>query len=125
MANFRIDRISEEVRHALDSIIREMNDPRIGGTYCVTRADVTRDLRYAKVYISIMEDEKADGMMQALKKAAGFIRRELGHNIIIRYSPELSFVSDTNIAYGVHIAKVLADVQKTEGMNANGTDPEA
>ena len=49
MASFRIDRISEEVRHAVDAVIREMNDPRISGTYCVTRADVTRDLRYAKV----------------------------------------------------------------------------
>ena len=87
MANFRIDRISEEVRHALDSIIREMNDPRISGTYCVTRADVTRDLRYAKVYVSIMEDEKADGMMQALKKASGFIRRELGYRAQLRYTP--------------------------------------
>ena len=54
--------------------------------------------------------------MAALKKAAGFIRRELGRNIIIRYSPELTFVSDQNIAYGVHIAKVLADAQKTEGV---------
>ena len=114
MANFRIDRISEEVRHALDSIIREMNDPRIGGTYCVTRADVTRDLRYAKVYISIMEDEKADGMMQALKKAAGFIRRELGYRAQLRYTPELIFVRDQNIAYGAHIASVLRSVEVKE-----------
>lgn len=110
MANFRIDRISEEVRHALDSIIREMNDPRISGTYCVTRADVTRDLRYAKVYVSIMEDEKADGMMQALKKASGFIRRELGYRAQLRYTPELIFVRDQNIAYGAHIAQILRDV---------------
>lgn len=114
MANFRIDRISEEVRHALDSIIREMNDPRIGGTYCVTRADVTRDLRYAKVYISIMEDEKADGMMQALKKAAGFIRRELGYRAQLRYTPELIFVRDQNIAYGAHISKILRAVEVKE-----------
>ncbi|MBR6525660.1 MAG: 30S ribosome-binding factor RbfA [Clostridia bacterium] len=118
MANFRIDRISEEVRHALDSIIREMNDPRISGTYCVTRADVTRDLRYAKVYVSIMEDEKADGMMQALKKAAGFIRRELGYRAQLRYTPELIFVRDQNIAYGAHIAQILRDVDvKDESEN--------
>lgn len=118
MANFRIDRISEEVRHALDSIIREMNDPRISGTYCVTRADVTRDLRYAKVYVSIMEDDKADGMMQALKKAAGFIRRELGYRAQLRYTPELIFVRDQNIAYGAHIAQILRDVDvKDESEN--------
>ena len=118
MANFRIDRISEEVRHALDSIIREMNDPRVSGTYCVTRADVTRDLRYAKVYVSIMEDEKADGMMQALKKASGFIRRALGYRAQLRYTPELIFVRDQNIAYGAHIAQILRDVDvKDEAEN--------
>ena len=115
MSYNRIDRISEEVRREVDRIIREdLSDPRIAGTFSVTRAEVTRDLRYAKIYVSVLEDDKREGMMAALKKAAGYIRRELGHNIIIRYSPELTFVSDENIAYGVHIAKVLADAQKTE-----------
>ena len=116
MSYNRIDRISEEVRREVDRIIREdLNDPRIAGTFSVTHADVTRDLRHAKIYVSVLEDDKREGMMAALKKAAGFIRRELGQNIIIRYSPELTFVSDENIAYGVHIAKILADAQKTEG----------
>ena len=116
MSYNRIDRISEEVRREVDRIIREeLSDPRIGGTFSVTRADVTRDLRHAKIYVSVLEDDKRDGMMKALKSAAGYIRRALGQNIIIRYSPELTFVNDENIAYGVHIAKVLADTQKTEG----------
>ena len=115
MSYNRIDRISEEVRREVDRIIREdLNDPRITGTLSITRADVTRDLRPAKIFVSVLEDDKREGMMAALKKAAGFIRRELGQNIIIRYSPELTFVSDENIAYGVHIAKVLADAQKRE-----------
>ena len=115
MSYNRIDRISEEVRREVDRIIREdLNDPRAQCTFSITHADVTRDLRYGKIYVSVLEDDKRAGMMEALKKAAGFIRRELGHNIIIRYSPELTFVSDENIAYGVHIAKVLADAQKTE-----------
>ncbi len=115
MSYNRIDRISEEVRREVDRIIREdLNDPRITGTFSITRADVTRDLRHAKIFVSVLEDDKREGMMAALKKAAGFIRRELGQNIIIRYSPELTFVSDENIAYGVHIAKVLADAQKME-----------
>ncbi|MBQ3486185.1 MAG: 30S ribosome-binding factor RbfA [Clostridia bacterium] len=117
MSYNRIDRISEEVRREVDRIIREdLNDPRISGTFSVTHADVTRDLRHAKIYVSVLEDDKREGMLAALKKASGFIRRELGRNIIIRYSPELTFVSDENIAYGVHIAKVLADAQKTEGV---------
>ena len=115
MANFRIDRISEEVRHALDAIIREMNDPRICGTYCVTHADVTRDLRYAKVYVSVLEDDMADDMLRALKKASGFIRRELGARVDLRYTPELIFERDRNIAYGVHIAQVLKEVAAQEG----------
>lgn len=114
MSSFRIDRISEEVRHAIDAIIRDMNDPRISGTYAVTRADVTRDLRYCKVYVSVLEDEKADEMIKALKNAAGFIRRELGARVDLRYTPELLFQRDRNIAYGVHIAQVLKEVAPQE-----------
>ena len=111
----RIDRISEEVRREVDKIIRdELHDPRISGTWSITRCEVTRDLKFAKIYISVLEDEKREPMMAALKSAAGYVRRALGKNMLIRYSPELSFVSDKNIAYGVHIAQVLADVQKTE-----------
>lgn len=115
MSYQRIDRISEEVRREVDAIIRdELGDPRISGTYSVTRAEVTGDLRYAKIYISVLEDDKRDGLMEALKSAKGFIRRALGKRMIIRYTPELIFVSDKNIEYGVHIAKVLAEAAGTE-----------
>ncbi len=110
MSSFRIDRISEEVRHAVDAAIRTLNDPRVSGTYAVTRADVTRDLRYAKVYVSVLEDDKADGLMQALKNAAGYLRREVGRQVDLRYTPELIFERDRNIAYGAHIAQVLREV---------------
>ena len=116
MSYQRIDRISEEVRREVDRIIREeLNDPRVTGTFSVTRAEVTRDLRYAKIYISVLEDDKREDLLKALKSAAGYIRRALGKGIIIRSAPELSFVSDQNIAYGVHIAQVLAEAQKNEG----------
>ena len=112
MAYQRIDRISEEVRHEVDRIIREeVSDPRVAGTFSITRAEVTRDLRYAKIYVSVLEDDKRDDLMKALKSASGFIRRSLGRNMLIRYAPELQFISDQNIAYGVHIAKMLADAQ--------------
>jgi ribosome-binding factor A len=118
----RIDRISEEVRREVDAIIREeLGDPRIGGTFSVTRAEVTGDLRYAKIYISVLEDDRREELMNALKSAKGFIRRALGKRMIIRYSPELIFISDKNIEYGVHIAKVLAETvrpeEKTDGNN--------
>ena len=115
MSYQRIDRISEEVRREVDAIIRdELHDPRISGTFSVTRADVTGDLRYAKIYISVFEDDKRDDLMAALKNAKGYIRRSLSKRMIIRYTPELTFVSDKNIEYGVHIAKVLADTLGTE-----------
>ena len=125
MSYQRIDRISEEVRREVDRIIREeLNDPRVSGTFSITRAEVTRDLRYAKIFVSVLEDEKRDDLLRALKSAAGYIRRSLGKSMLIRYSPELSFVKDENIAYGVHIAKVLADAQKTEGRIEDGADPQ-
>ena len=125
MSYQRIDRISEEVRREVDRIIREeLNDPRVSGTFSITRAEVTRDLRYAKIFVSVLEDEKREELLRALKSAAGYIRRALGNSMLIRYSPELSFVKDENIAYGVHIAKVLADAQKTEGRIEDGADPQ-
>ena len=118
MSYQRIDRISEEVRREVDRIIREeLSDPRIGGTFSVTRADVTRDLRYAKIYVSVLEDDKREDLMKALKSASGYIRRALGKGILIRYAPELSFVSDQNIAYGVHIASVLRGITPSENEN--------
>ncbi|MCE5344577.1 MAG: 30S ribosome-binding factor RbfA [Eubacteriales bacterium] len=111
MSYQRIDRISEEVRREVDAIIRDqLHDPRIKGTFSVTRADVTRDLRYAKIHVSILEEEDRAPLMAALKSAAGFIRHELGRRMIIRYAPELLFEVDHNIEYGVHIAAVLRQV---------------
>lgn len=111
MAKHRIDMISEEVRKALDHIIRDcLDDPRIKGTFCITRTDVTRDLSYAKIYVSVLEEEFGKDLIAALKSAAGFIRRELGKTINIRHSPELSFILDKNIEYGIHIAEKLKQV---------------
>ncbi len=107
----RKDRISEEVRREVDRILREdVRDPRIAGTWSITQADVTRDLRYAKIRISLLEDAQRAPMLAALKSAAGFIRRELGQRLHLRYTPELQFEMDDNIAYGVHIASILSEV---------------
>ena len=126
MSYQRIDRISEEVRREVDAIIRgELQDPRISGTFSVTRAEVTGDLRYAKIYISVLEDEKRDDLLNALKNAKGYIRHALGKKMIIRYTPELIFVNDKNIEYGVHIAKVLADTIGAEEMKHERDDQES
>lgn len=111
MANFdRIDRISEEVKRELDQILRdELNDPRVGGTYSIVRCEVTRDLRYCKVGVSILEEERRKDMMAALKSAAGFVRRELGRRMDLRYVPEILFELDTNIEYAAHIDRLLKE----------------
>ena len=109
----RTDRISEEVRRALDKIIRgDVNDPRVCGTWSITHADVTRDLRYCRVRVSVLEEELRKDMLKALKNAAGFIRRELGREVDLRYTPELIFELDTNIEYAAHIQQVLAEEEK-------------
>ena len=123
MSYQRIDRISEQVRREVDRIIREsLSDPRIRGTFSVTRAEVTRDLRYAKIYISILEEADRAPMMAALKKAAGFVRHELGQSMIIRYAPEILFEQDNNIEYGIHIASVLRQVRPEEETNDESSD---
>ena len=116
MASFdRIHRISPEVQRAIDSIIRdELNDPRIGGTWSIVRCEVTRDLRYCKVRVSILEENRRKDMMAALTKAAGFIRRELGRRVDLRYVPEILFELDTNIEYAARINQLLKESENHE-----------
>lgn len=109
MANYsRTDRISEEVKRELSAVIRDLKDPRLPVMTSVVSVKVTKDLKFAKAYISIMGDEKvvADGF-SALKSASGFIRREIGHRLNLRNTPEFTFVPDDSIAYGAHINEIL------------------
>lgn len=112
----RTDRIATEIMREVERIIREdVSDPRTECMFSITHVDVTRDLRYAKVYISIFEEDKRAPMMKALKTAAGFIRHNLGRRVQLRYTPELLFELDTTIEYGVHIASLINQVRKNEG----------
>ena len=112
----RTDRIASEIMREAERIIREdVSDPRTECMFSITHVDVTRDLRYAKVYVSIYEEDKREPMMKALKSAAGFIRHNLGRRVQLRYTPELLFELDTTIEYGVHIASLINQVRKTEG----------
>ena len=116
MASFdRIDRISQEAHRAIDAIIREeIKDPRVCGTWSIVRCEVTRDLRYCKVRVSVLEEQYRKGMMTALTKAAGFVRRELGRRIDLRYVPEILFELDTNIEYAAHINQLLKEQHVNE-----------
>lgn len=110
----RTDRIAAEIMRRVERIVREeVSDPRTQCMFSITHVDVTRDLRYAKVYVSVYEEDKREPMMKALKSAAGFIRHHLG-DLQLRYTPELLFESDTSIEYGVHIASLINQVRRTE-----------
>ena len=117
--------VSQEVRRELSRLIlEEVKDPRIAQLTTVTDVYVAPDLKTAKVYVSVLEDDKAEDMIKALKKAAGYIRHELGLRVDLRYTPELLFERDRNIAYGAHIAQVLRDVipQETEAQGEENGD---
>ena len=119
----RTDRIAAEIMREAERIIREdVSDPRTDCMFSITHVDVTRDLRYAKVYISIYEEEKSEPMMKSLKSAAGFIRHNLGVRVQLRYTPELLFELDTTIEYGVHIASLINQVRKTEVSQSDEAD---
>ena len=109
----RIDKINEEVRRELANIIRELKDKRIPMMTSVVAVNVTNDLRYAKAYISVMGDEETQKKaMEGLKSAAGFVGREIGKRIDLRYTPELIFELDHSIEHGAHIEELLKKYNK-------------
>ncbi|PKM87279.1 MAG: ribosome-binding factor A [Firmicutes bacterium HGW-Firmicutes-12] len=116
MTNHRIARISEEMKRELAQMIRdEIKDPRVKGLISITRVDVTNDLRYAKVYVSILsqEDQHANTLL-GLEKASGYLRSELAQRIQLRYTPELIFKLDDSIAYGTKINEIIQGFKKEE-----------
>ncbi len=108
----RIDKINTEVMRELSSVIRELKDSRIPVMTSVVAVHVTNDLRYAKAYISVMGDEATKKKaMDGLNSAAGFIRREIGRRVNLRYAPEFVFELDNSIEHGSHIDKLLKNIK--------------
>lgn len=119
----RTSRISEEIKRELSNIIQnELKDPRLPKMVSVVSVDATKDLRYAKVFISVLgSDEEKSNAIKALKSAAGFIRREVGRRILIRYTPELQFELDNSIEHGVYINKLInKTIKDNEPFENNG-----
>ena len=117
MAGNRIGRINEEIQRELASLIPTVKDPRVTGMISVMAVDTTTDLRYAKVFISILDKSDEQQVMRGLKSAAGWLRRELGHRLQLRYTPELSFVLDESIDKGAHILAMLRDPNVVKPVN--------
>mgnify|MGYP004681163769 FL=1 len=116
MASNRITRINEEIQRQISADIRRLKDPRVSGSgmVSVTRVDTTGDLRYAKIYVSVLDKSQEKDVLKGLKSAGGFLRRELGSALGLRYTPELIFEADDSIAYGAHILEVMHDVEKAD-----------
>jgi len=110
MASNRIGRINEEIQRELSSLLRTVKDPRLqSGLFTITNVDTSSDLHYAKVFISALNKDQEKDMMKGLKSASGYLRRELGAALRLRYTPELQFIADDSIQQGAHILEMLRD----------------
>ena len=115
MASNRIGRINEEIRKELSALLRTVKDPRVAeAMLTITHVDTTTDLRQCRVYISALNCKDEKELMKGLKSAAGFLRRELGSRVDLRYTPELQFIADDSIEYGVHISHLLREIVPEE-----------
>ena len=114
MAKYRRDRINVEMVRELAAILREIKDPRVTDNFVsITAADVTPDLKFAKVYFSAMTGDKRE-IRRGLMSASGFIRKRLAETLNLRQTPELAFIADDSIEYGAHINELLNKIEFTE-----------
>ena len=108
MASNRINRINEEIQKELSSLIRNLKDPRIQNTMIsITRVETTPDLRYTKVYVSFLQEDRAADALKGLQSAAGYLRRELGQALKLRYTPQIMWALDDSITYGTKLLALI------------------
>ena len=112
--NNRLSRINDEIMKELSQIIRaELKDPRIGAMTSVIRVETTQDLKYAKVFVSVLGNEKdKENVMKGLQNAGGFIRRLIAQRINLRYTPEFRFKLDESAEYAIHMDQLSARSQR-------------
>ena len=116
MAKYRQDRINDAVKQEMAQILRDVKDPRITGSLVsITAAQVSPDLKFAKIFFSVLGEDK-DEVLKALKSAAGFFRSELARRINLRITPQLTFEYDSSMEYGANISSILKklDIQPLE-----------
>ena len=108
MASNKLARTNDDIQFVLSALLRNVKDPRISGKMIsVTRVETTGDLRYARVWLSVLDLEDEKEFKKGLKSASGWLRRELGNSMSLRFTPELVFEIDHSIEYGAHINQVL------------------
>ena len=115
MANYRRGRINDEMQKEVAQILHEVKDPRVSGAFVsVIAAEVTPDLKYAKIFYSFLNQSDPKEVARGLKAASGYIRRELSVRMNLRITPELTFIRDNSIAHGAHIAQLLNGITFSE-----------
>ncbi len=115
MASNRIGRTNDDIQRVLSALLRSVKDPRVNqGMLSITRVEATGDLRYAKVFISVLGDFNEKELKKGLKSASGWLRRELGSSLSLRYTPELIFEIDRSIERGAEISRLLSDLNVGE-----------
>lgn len=114
MAKYRQGRINDEMQKELAEILRDVKDPRVSGAFIsVLGVDATPDLKYAKVYYSVLTGDKKE-IAKGLRSSAGYIRGQLARRMNLRMTPELTFYEDHSIAHGAHISKLLSEIEISE-----------
>ena len=109
----RLNRINEELKKEISNIlIFELKNPNVTGLISVTKAKITPDFKYAKIYVSILNSKNIEKTMQGLKDSAGFIRSQIAKSINLRVTPELVFELDDSLEYGMKIENILKDLKK-------------
>ena len=116
MASNKIGRINDDIQRVLAAKLRDVKDPRVQqGMISVTRVETTGDLRYCKVWLSVLGLENEKEFRKGLKSASGWLRRELGAVLDLRYTPELVFEVDHSIEYGAHISEMINSLEIRHG----------
>ena len=115
MASNKLARTNDDIQFALSKLLRELKDPRVQqGMISVTRVETTGDLRYSKIWLSVMGMKDEKEFRRGLRSASGWLRRELGSALNLRYTPELVFEVDHSIEYGAHINEMINSLEKEE-----------
>ena len=123
MPKYKRQRVNDSVMQEISLIVREVKDPRVG-MITVTGADVSGDLKYAKIFFSTFDGDVKE-TMKGLKSAAGFIRSQLAHRLNLRATPELTFIYDNSVSHGAEIAAILNTLDIPADEDADADTPEA
>ncbi len=125
MPSFKINRLAEDIRRELTDLMHTIKDPRVQGLLSIVRVELTNDQSCCKVSVSSLEGAKAgERAAQGLNNAAGYIRREIGHRVPMRRSPEFRFIADDSIAYSAQIAQKLHELLPSSGQPEDAKEKE-